>query len=157
MSNRIVFLDVNGVLNNNSTLNTTPEGYIGIEDHYISRLRAIIDAAKAKIILVSDWKDGWNTDPKQCRMDCHYLNCRLGEHRIFITDKTDDSSRGKDEKSGRGLGIRKYLEEHPTDSYVILDDVLFDDYDEELQEHLILVSNGLSFEDMKRATDMLKT
>ena len=43
----------------------------------------------------------------------------------------------------RGIEIKRWLSEHPdTEDYVILDDEIFDSYDEELMSKLIKISNG---------------
>ena len=43
----------------------------------------------------------------------------------------------------RGVEIKQWLSEHPdTEDFVILDDEIFDSYDEELMEKLIKISNG---------------
>lgn len=43
----------------------------------------------------------------------------------------------------RGIEIKQWLSEHPeTEDYVILDDEIFDSYDEELMKKLIKISNG---------------
>ncbi len=155
MSKSIIFLDVDGVLNSNNTVNRSPRGFIGVEDQFIHRLRTIVKQTEAEIILVSDWKNAWSDNIDICDIDGMYLNRRLGENDIFIHGKTDDSSRGKDEKSGRGLGIKKYLETNDVGKYVILDDVVFDDYDEELQGHLVQTTNGLTDEDVNKAISLL--
>ncbi len=156
MSRSIIFLDVDGVLNSDNTINRSPCGFIGVEDQYIHRLRSIVKQTEAEVILVSDWKDSWSDDPKTCNKDGAYLNRRLNENGIFIHGKTDDSSRGKDEKSGRGLGIKKYLEANPDiEKYAILDDVVFSDYDEDLQEHLVHTFDGLTDDDAEKAASLL--
>lgn len=43
----------------------------------------------------------------------------------------------------RGIEIKKWLSEHPeTEDFVILDDEIFESYDEELMKKLIKISNG---------------
>lgn len=158
----IVFLDIDGVLNNynlthnDSTHNKSPQGFIGVEDKYLHRLNTIIVCTGAEIVLVSDWKDCWDKDVEHCNPDGEYLNRRFKEHEIKITDKTDDKSRGNDWSSGRGYGIKKYLEENEgIEQYVILDDVLFSDYDEELRKHLVLTDNGITDDDVEVAVNIL--
>ena len=42
-----------------------------------------------------------------------------------------------------GIEIKQWLSEHPdTEDFVILDDEIFDSYDEELMKKLIKISNG---------------
>ena len=43
----------------------------------------------------------------------------------------------------RGIEIKQWLSEHPeTEDFIILDDEIFDSYDEELMKKLIKISNG---------------
>ena len=155
----IVFLDIDGVLNNynsthnDSTHNKSPQGFIGVEDKYLHRLNTIIVCTGAEIVLVSDWKDCWDKDVEHCNPDGEYLNRRFKEHEIKITDKTDDKSRGNDWSSGRGYGIKNILKRMK--EYVILDDVLFSDYEKEIRKHLVLTDNGITDDDVEVAVNIL--
>ena len=153
----IIFLDVDGVLNNNATYNKSPQKFIGVEDQFLHRLNTIVCHSDAKIILVSDWKECWAKKNEECRSaDGVYLNRRFDEHELEIEDRTIDHSRGYDGHSGRGHGIKKYLEDHDDiEQYVIIDDGLFSDYDQELRRHLVLTHNGLTDSDVEVAINIL--
>ena len=43
----------------------------------------------------------------------------------------------KENSDNRGLGIKNYLQQNNIREYIILDDDIFPDYDEELQKHLV--------------------
>ena len=60
---KIVFLDVDGVLNSITTKDRCGP-YVGIDDKKVSNLKDIIDATSAKIVLVSSWKEGWKKEPQ---------------------------------------------------------------------------------------------
>ncbi len=151
----VIFLDIDGVLNGPDNRNKSYEGFPGVEDQYLNRLNVIYECTGADIVLVTDWKDEWNKAPEMCKPDGKYLNDRFKEHEMVIIDKTDDRSRGDDERSGRGLGIKKYLESHPVKAYVILDDIVFSDYDKALKDHLIEIGNGLTEEDVEKAISLM--
>lgn len=152
----VIFLDVDGVLNSNETPNITTDGFCGVEDIYLHYLNIIVNCTGAKVVLVSDWKDLWDKDINKCYSDGIYLINRLKEHEITIIDKTDDRSVGSDYSTGRGYGIKKYLKNHnDIENYVILDDVLFSDYDKELKKHLVLTNNGLNSENVDDAIKIL--
>ena len=53
---KVIFCDVDGVLNNESTSELTPNGYRGVSDKLIRNLRKIVDETGAKIVLSSDWR-----------------------------------------------------------------------------------------------------
>ena len=57
----------------------------------------------------------------------------------------------------RGEWVKRYLDEHPAESFVILDDKLFDFGDCGLTAHLVKTSNvtGISASDVDRAVAIL--
>lgn len=103
--NKVVFLDVDGVLN---TMDTG--FYPPIEDEKIRILKYIINETKAKIVITSDWR--------LCNEDYMFLNKRLKLFNIEIFDYTPFFS-GKP----RGQEISWWLREHPSvNDFVIIDD-----------------------------------
>lgn len=122
---KAIFLDIDGVLNNISTEEYSPEGYTGVDDKFIRNLKHITDAVPdTVIILSSDWRAEW--DPER-------------GHGLFITDITPGHTKGKGH-TGRGAEIAEYLSAHPdiTD-YVILDDNdFFDFYDPPCRGHVVI-------------------
>jgi hypothetical protein len=128
--NFAVFLDVDGVLNSNSTYQRTPDGYTGIDELRVEILaNAIKKYGKAELVLTSDWKV-----MRETAADYQYLLSKLGEYGLSISGKTNDNV------SNRGEGINDYLKEHPEiDDFIILDDKTFDfSDDKKLWERLIL-------------------
>lgn len=151
---KIIFLDVDGVLNSNDTEDTF-RGYIGLDYSGIKLLREIVDATGAEIVLVSSWKSRWYKDHKDCQDNlANYLDERLVEEGLKIIDKTEGSS------FERGAGIVKWLSEHPTESWIVLDDEIFPDYEEfGIMPHLVKTSfydGGLKDKHVEMAIDMLK-
>ena len=55
---KIIFLDVDGVLNSNKTEDVF-RGFIGLDYSCIRLLKEIVDATSAEIVLVSRWKSRW--------------------------------------------------------------------------------------------------
>lgn len=112
-----VFLDVDGVLNTETTVTITPEGYKGINEFRVEILaNALADYGEGEIVLSSDWKELGNNS-----LDFMYLKEKLLKYGLEIVGKTTDEWRY------RGAGIIRYLEKHPEiDEYVILDDNRFD-------------------------------
>ena len=64
MSIKVIFLDVDGVLNDQAS-NSKCGFYTGIDDKKVKRLRAIVEATNAKIVLVSSWKKHWEKIDKE--------------------------------------------------------------------------------------------
>ena len=124
-----------GVLNSNDSEDTF-KCFIGIDYSGVRLLKEIVDATGAEIILVSTWKLSWDKDNKS-RQDSlgAYLDQRLVEEGLRILDKTEGHMRY------RGHGIIDWLSKHPTDSWIVLDDEIFEDYEEcGIMPHLVKTS-----------------
>ena len=103
-----------------------------------------MDLTNSKIVLISSW-----INTKIIILIEDYFNS-LG---IPIEGKIDT------ETCVRGLGIKKYLEENQVDNYIILDDEIFDSYDDELKFHLIhtnFYNGGLLEEHIQEAIYRLR-
>ena len=98
----------------------------------IDLLKQAIDATGARVVLTTSWR---------YRRDGTLLKNLLLKYGICA-----DSTPFMD--NNRGLEIKSYLSNNPdVDSYIILDDEIFESYDEELIKHLIKISdkNGQGF------------
>ena len=156
---KIIFLDVDGVLNSHSTKDLCGP-YRGIEDSKVNLLKKLVDASKAKIVLVSTWKEYWYKSVRlKDKQDdlAIYLDIKLSQQGLKISDKTDDYI------LNRGEGILDYIDRlHnrgiEVDKYVIFDDEMFDYKETKLTKHLIQTSfydNGLEQKHILRAIKML--
>lgn len=120
----VIFLDVDGVLNNRRS-NSRCRGFIGIDDDKVKRLREIVAATDAKIVLCSSWKSGWERHDKDDQDElANYLDRKLKREGLRLIDKTCDSG------GDRGRGIINWLESKDVSSWIVLDDEIFDDYEE---------------------------
>jgi len=151
---RVIFLDIDGVLNEAYSHSRAPNGCIGVDDDKVQRLRQIVDATGAKIVLCSTWKSGWSRDPELCDHDAEYLNKKLSREHLRILDKTQDQI------IDRGAGILRWLEKRSDKpAWIVLDDDIFKDYEEcGVMSHLVKTSfykGGLQDEHVKRAIDLL--
>lgn len=151
----VIFLDVDGVLNDRSTEDRTPCGFIGLEDSMIVNLARIVEVTGAEIVLTSTWKSEWSKLLKDCEPDGAYLSRRLKKHGLCILDKTEDHV------EDRGTGIRKYLDAYPNiENWVVLDDDVFRDYIKcGVMPHLVHTSyycGGLTAELADRAISILE-
>ena len=151
---KVIFLDIDGVLNCGST-EARCGYYLGIDDDKVQRLRRIVDATGAKIVLTSTWKDGWDREYKEDQDAlANYLDRKLKAEGLRILDKTDD------EHHDRGAGILRWIEGRPVESFVILDDCLFDYNEMGLLQHLVETTEGtddggLQNEHVQRAIEIL--
>ena len=135
-----IFLDIDGVLNANCDFGgrskpnpyvTTDSGelYCGICTTHLRHLKSIVDKTDAKIVLVSSWKQDYVDYIKhgyQNRVG-KYLYNKLKKFNLEIFDTTIKYN--MDNGMSRGYEIITWLNNHPeVDSWVVLDDVEFDDY-----------------------------
>ena len=120
---KVIFLDIDGVLNYAKTEARAPCGCIGIAEPSVRNLKKIIDKTGAKIVLTSTWKDEWDIDMDKCTPTGIYLDKKMKRHGIHILDKT------KDDTQNRGEGIRNWLMKHDNvQTWIVLDDDVFPDY-----------------------------
>lgn len=158
---KVIFLDVDGVLNNSFTMDLSPNGYKGIDSVNLQCLSDIVSQTGAELILSSDWRYEWRKkysviDRKKCK-DGMYLDRRLSEFGLKITDKTITAGMYE----YRGYEIKEYLMRHPEiESFVILDDIIFDDFElYGFVEKLVYTSAmfGLTDDDVEKAICVLNT
>ena len=136
---KLIFLDIDGVLNCKYSKSRIPNSnIIGIDDDKVELLKKIIDSCdeECRIILTSSWKHSWyKKDKSNQNKDANYLDEKLNKYNLKIYDKTIDES------WNRGRGIRDYLDNCKEDisNFIVLDDNIFKDYEEEkIMDYLIL-------------------
>ena len=129
---KVIFLDIDGVLNSDEYFdkirNLNIQGIQSeIDVEKIKLLKKAIDETGAKVVLSSSWRYTKNAQ---------YLKELLANFEIY-TDSTPFM------KGVRGLEIKQWLlNNQGVEDFVILDDEIFDSYDEELIKKLIKISNG---------------
>lgn len=128
---KVIFLDVNGVLNDSRT----KPMIIGIDKAHVRQLKQIVDATGAEIVLTSTWKNGWEPNRRSTQQPTpygKYLANKLFNFKLKPIDKTTDNI------IDRGTGIKTWLNHHPwVKNYVVIDDDVFRDYDEEIFRHFV--------------------
>lgn len=129
---KVIFLDIDGVLNSDEYLDKVKNSDIqGIERDIdvekVKLLKRAIDETGARVVLSSSWRYTRNA---------RYLKELLANYgiRVDSTPYIQDI---------RGLEIKKWLSENQgVEDFIILDDEIFDSFDEELIKKLVKVSNG---------------
>ena len=152
MNKNIIFLDVDGVLNNDFTIEFCGN-CCGIEDNKVELLSKLVKATNAKIVLISTWKETWEKKEKENQdMMANYLDEKLAKYDLIAMDKT------KDDYYHRGQGVLNYVNKHNVKNYVIIDDEKFEDYDiDGILNHLVQTSPryGLVEEDVQKSLSIL--
>lgn len=129
---KVIFLDVDGVLNSDEYIKGTIKSNIqGIEKHVdvekIKLLRQAINQTNAKVVLTSSWR------LTKMAQELIKLLITYG----IYADSTPYI------RNERGLEIKQWLADNQNvEDFVILDDEIFDSYDEELMKKLVKISNG---------------
>ena len=179
---KYIFLDIDGVLNSEEMLNHKPfpkcRGIMGIEKSKVKRLKQIVEATGAEIVLTSSWKKSfdafkrngyrvvkieeselanfWVEELEELGCFGKYLSNKLYDQKLRVSDTT---SKYEINPNYRGNGILAYLKDHPAEAYVILDDENFRDYHSRpaIQDHLVLTDymTGLSDDDVEKAIKIL--
>lgn len=143
--NKIIFLDIDGVLNSNQywkSLHEKGEKQYPVRMEFeldpkcLRNLKKIVDETGAKIVITSTWKKL----PKKMEMFKEYIS----KNGLFVYDQTPCHPEGA---GNRGEEIRQYLNEHKgqVEKFIVLDDDIFPDFNE-LTQYLIKTSfykNGL--------------
>lgn len=150
---KLIFVDIDGILNCNTTRTVTFDGWCFVDDYLVERLKHIVDATGAKIVLSSSWRVGWNRkDESKNEPFFNQLRDKLREYGMEIYDALPTPMRGR-----RGDAIREWFElnkDKEIESYVILDD--YRDMGEFIT-HLIWInsSTGLTDADVREAIERL--
>ena len=119
---KVIFLDVDGVLNSMSYYEKVNITQHPLDREAIDCLARIVYASKALIVLSSSWRGGWQADPSSCDIQGRILNQYLSEAGLSIYDKT--VSLMITDGSARCQEIQSWLHRHrgQIGNYLILDD-----------------------------------
>ena len=131
---RIIFLDVDGVLNTASTKERIPGiPYTGIDPKRVENLKALVDQSseidETVIVLSSSWRAGVDRYGNQIPGHYTYLRECLAEQGLSIYDETPFVDGGRK----RGAEIRSWLYDHKDlgiTGIVILDDEFWPEFKE---------------------------
>lgn len=150
---KVIFLDIDGVLNDDSTPTRTKSRLIFIDWEKLLRLKQIVDATGAEIVLSSTWR--YDRDNPAYNVDFLELQDAFRQVGLeFYSFTPEDVYRIR-----RGMEIRAWLEMHPeVDRYIILDDELFDFEQRGLLPRLIKTEfgdGGLTETHVQEAIEML--
>ena len=118
-----MFLDVDGVLNCQTTTETSPSGMIGIGNVQLNFLKELIDETNSLIVLSSTWRLEFDENLNSKTDDAKYLIEKLNEKNLKIYDMLRKEMNQYD---SRGTQIVDWISEHPQfKKFLILDDEYF--------------------------------
>ena len=160
---KIIFLDIDGVLNcddtfaekyeekrlfckflENSDYNLAKIDMCDIDFYKLQLLKYITLETDAKIVISSSWKN------LRVYTLIEEILINKGLPIIGVTPYIHNK---------RGAEIRKYLSENEVNDFIIIDDDIFDDYDDELLNHLVktdFYDEGLNYEKADESINLLR-
>lgn len=146
---KLIFLDIDGVLNCRHTKERAPSGVIGIENEKVRLLKQIIEPEDDRhIILTSSWQGA-------SELDFDYMTDTLYAGGVILSDLSLTYGNWHN----RGHVIRRAVTILCPSAWVVLDDNQFPDFKEyRIGSHLIQTSfykNGLEPKHVQRAMKML--
>lgn len=154
---KIIFLDVDGVLNNahnikkcyKKSINKKNTVYFGknvpFDPYNLKNLAKIVKKTGSKIVLSSTWRI--------YKSHLYVLEARLAEYGLRIYDMTDNIN------MIRGVEIKEWLKSHrDIENYVVIDDEEYDLSNFIDNKHLVIVNSeyGLTFGDRVKAIEKLR-
>lgn len=152
---KIIFLDIDGVLNSSEYRKRMGRKYYTeiIDRSKMPLLKRIVDATDAKIVLSTSWRKFWNEGEPQLDFVGRHINEVFEEFGLSVYSKTPVI-----ENAGRGIETKAWLDgKWYVDGYVILDDRDFA-WPTELRAHFIQTDqkdDGLDDVQAQEAIDVL--
>lgn len=137
---KVIFLDIDGVCNSDATINMTSEGWIFVDDIFIKRIKQIVDATDAKIVLSSTWREEWEkTNEAYNSASFNELRDKFLEFGMTFYDKTRSFT------AKRWKEIELFIDEHPE----IAQFVIIDDFEnmENFEDHFVKTIGHLGIQD----------
>ena len=164
MSVRVIFLDIDGVLNSNfwndNHQKEISDGTL-IDIEKVRLLSKLVKNTDAKIILHSGWKFWFDSALHPLRKEAEHLKMLFGQEGLMIADVTPDHSTEEIKKSKKfslvkASEILAWLDEHKeVDKWIVIDDL--DLHNPDIEAHQIRTDPhiGLTMEDVRKAEYML--
>ena len=164
LMNRVIFLDIDGVLNSNfrndNHQTEISDGTL-IDIEKVRLLSTLVKNTNAKIILHSGWKFWFDSALHPLRKEAENLEKLFQQEALMIEDVTPDHSteeikRSKKFSLVKASEILAWLDEHKeVDKWIVIDDL--DLHNSEIEAHQIKTDPhiGLTTEDVHKAEFML--
>lgn len=167
---KYIFLDIDGVLNSEHTLNKSCENMDQkiasiISDQLVKNLSYLVEKTDAKIILSSSWRTYFGDNINEPRnIFAMFLVHSLNKYGLKLNDMTPYSKGPY--SSERGLEIKTYIVKHNIEDYVVIDDEKFSDFSTHLDmsrfiqttfgdENTSIEEEGLNKKVAKKAIEIL--
>lgn len=149
---KIIFLDIDGVLNSRQYDANRKETEGNIDETRLLLLKQLIDRTKARIVLTSTWRCHWDPTGQHTDEIGKALEAAFKRYGISLYDKTPEKN------NNRSKEICEWLEQHQdADTFVIIDDIKFgwDKLEPYVVKTDYRIGRGLEQEHMEKAIKIL--
>lgn len=138
---KYIFLDIDGVLNSEHTLEDRSTSIASIIcDQYLKNLRTIVEETDAKLVLSSSWRVYFGEYTKEPRnIFAIHLVQALAKHNLKLHDMTPFIKGNFSNE--RGLEIKTYMDQNNITDYVVIDDEEFSDFKKHLDMSRFIQTN----------------
>ena len=104
---KVIFLDVDGVLNSDRTARRTQSGYTFVDNRQMKNLKHIINMTGAKVVLSSDWR--YDRDDPRYNGDYLELEAELLKYGVRLYGFTPEPNKDHWVQTvmRRGLGVEE--------------------------------------------------
>ncbi len=152
---KIIFLDIDGVLNSVKYDITRTENDGNIDKSRLPFVKKIIVATGAKIVLSSTWREHWSKNEDGCDEIGKELNKYFAEFGLEIYDKTPSFL--SYDRAGE-IKSWLYTNKNNVESFVIIDDAFggWGELNQNLVQTSPLIGRGLEEIHVQRAIEILK-
>ena len=160
MKRKIIFLDIDGVLNSNDFREELKKEY-NIDADKVKMLASIVEKTNAEIVLHSAWRFWFDEELNPTEKSSEVLVAELNSYNLRITGVTPDLSTEEIRKTKKyskvkAAEIRRFLSSNlDVCSWIVIDDL--DLNDEEIRNHQVRPDSsiGLSKEHIEKAIKLL--
>jgi len=113
---KVIFFNVDGVLNFDDSDAVAPSGRKGVAESRLKEFKKIVNESGARIVLMGSWRKDWDFNDDKCTPDGVYLNKKMDRKGLHILDKIRDDMTNEE-------GCADWIHRHPnvTDSCVLTD------------------------------------
>lgn len=149
---KVIFLDIDGVLNCDRYLIENKCRGIGIDPTRVLLVSDIVRASGAKIVLTTSWRSHWSENPEECDVLGREINEAFAAHGLSVYSKTPRLGYARESE------ILAWLDEHPdVTRFVVIDDMwLKDDALDACFVHTSGFRGGLCEDEALDAIEILK-
>lgn len=135
---KILFLDIDGVLNSLAYDRTRTEKQGNIDESRLPLLGQLVECTQAQIVLTSSWRKHWEKDDALCDARGREINETFAGYGLAIFDKTPIH-----ESNDRAGEIRAWLSAHPkVTEFAIIDDIAYG-WGANLQDHVVRTNHRI--------------